>query len=144
MVTVAPIETYTELLKRRVQTIRSLTEALNESHDALLARDVSTLKRLTEQQQTLCGEVEYLDNEVKTAEEIFHICDAKTPDSKEIVSMKQELASAESELVSSYKVHISLLRNTRRTVNLMMNVVANESNPYYSPSSHESLRAVEE
>jgi glutamine synthetase adenylyltransferase len=144
MITVAPIETYTELLKRRVQTTRSLTEALNEGHDALLARDVSALQRLAQQQQTLCGEVEYLDNEMKVSGKSLELCDSKIPDSKEIGQIKQELASAESELVASYKEHTRLLRNARRSVNRMMNVVANESNTYHSPSSYESLRAVEE
>src|SRR5436309_9018253 len=122
MVTVVPIETYKQLLKRRVETIQSLTEALDESHDALLSRDVQTLQHLTQQQQSLCSEVEYLDNEVKTAEQIFKMCETKMPNPAEIKQLKAELTAAEQELVASYKVHTSLLSRARRSVNLMLNV----------------------
>jgi flagellar biosynthesis/type III secretory pathway chaperone len=140
MLTTAHIDGYKEILRSRLQAIRSLTEVLVSSQSALLSRDAGALRQLTAQQQTLCGEIEFLDTEMRAVQK------GPEPVSEDVEysEVKQEMVSAEGRLVKAYKVHAALLRRARRSVNVMINVAKSESNAYCSPSSYQSLQLGEE
>ena len=142
MLTTAHIDGYKEILRSRLQAIRSLTEVLVSSQSALLSRDAGALRQLTAQQQTLCGEIEFLDTEMRAVQD--EIEPASLSEDVEISGVNHNMVSAEGLLVKAYKVHAALLRRARRSVNVMINVAKSESNAYCSPSSYQSLHLGEE
>jgi cell division septum initiation protein DivIVA len=136
------IDTYNEMLTRRLQGIRAITQSLGDSHQALLSRDVDRLQQLTAQQQMLCGEVDFLDAEINgVRNELEPALQSNGGESETTAAL---MASAESELVRAYKVNAALLRRARRAVNVMINVAQSEANAYCSPSSYRSLQMGEE
>jgi hypothetical protein len=142
MLTTTSIDGYKQILRSRLQAIRSLTEVLGRSQNALLSRAAADLQQLTAQQQTLCGEIEFLDAEVRGVQS--EIQAASLLEDVELSGVDQEMAQAEAQLAKAYKVHAALLRRARRSVNVMINVAKSESNAYCSPSSYQSLQLGEE
>ena len=138
-----PIASYTELLKRRLDAVRTLTRSLRESQNALLTRDVELSAQFTEQQQDLCNEIEFLNRDLRSADEILAWAKALKPDNKEIVQIRKHSKQAEEQLMQGFLVHSSILRRAKRSVTVMMSVQAKES-MYHSPSSYEALQTMEE
>src|SRR5437763_11528041 len=119
-----PISSYTELLKRRLNAVRTLARSLRESQNALLARDARQSGRFTEQQVDLCNEIEFLDRDLRSADEILAWAKALKPDNREITQIRRHTKSAESQLAQSCMVHTSLVRRAKRSVTVMMNRTA--------------------
>jgi hypothetical protein len=138
-----PIASYTELLKRRLNAVRTLARSLRESQGALLAIDPEQSGQFTEQQIDLCNEIEFLDRDLRSADEILAWAKALKPDNREILQIRRHTKSAETQLAQTCMVHGSLLRRAKRSVTVMMNSKTKESQEY-SPSSVESLRFAEE
>ena len=138
-----PIASYTELLKRRLNAVRTLARSLRESQSALLAIEPEQSAEFTEQQIDLCNEIEFLDRDLRSADEILAWAKALKPDNREILQIRRHTRSAEAQLAQSCMVHSSLVRRAKRSVTLMMNSKTNENHDY-SPSSVESLRFAEE
>jgi hypothetical protein len=136
-----PIASYTELLKRRLNAVRTLARSLRESQNALLARDARQSGEFTEQQADLCNEIEFLDRDLLSADEILMWAKALKPDSKEINQLRRHTSVAEAELTQSCMVHSSLVRRAKRSVTIMMSV---QKKSYDAPSSYESLQRAEE
>ncbi|MCU1312083.1 MAG: hypothetical protein JWO20_3208 [Candidatus Angelobacter sp.] len=132
------INTYNEMLTRRVQAIRAVTQSLGESRQALLSRDADRLQEFTAQQQMLCGEVDFVDAELKSVRSGSET--AFQSESGESDAIAEQMAAAGAELVHAYKVNAALLRRARRAVNVMINVAQSEANAYCSPSSYRSLQ----
>lgn len=109
-----PIASYTELLKRRLDAVRTLTRSLRESQSALLARDVEQSGKFTEQQTDLCNEIEFLDRDLRSADEILAWAKALKPDNREIVQIRRHCKLAEEQLMQGFLVHSSLLRKAWR------------------------------
>ena len=138
-----PIASYTELLKRRLNAVRTLARSLRESQSALLAIDPEQSAEFTAQQIDLCNEIEFLDRDLRSADEILAWAKALKPDNREILQIRRNTKSAEAQLAQGCMVHSSLVRRAKRSVTLMMNSKTNEGHDY-SPSSVESLRFAEE
>lgn len=69
MLITTSIDGYKQMFGSRLQAIRSLTEVLVSSQSALLSRDAGALRQLTAQQNTLCGEIEFLDAEIRAVQD---------------------------------------------------------------------------
>src|SRR3954464_5337845 len=138
-----PIASYSELLKRRLDAIRTLNRSLRESQNALLSRDAEQSGRFTEQQIELCNEIEFLERDLRSADEILAWAKALRPNTKEITDIRRHLKTAESELTHGCMIHSSLVRRAKRSVTIMLSVKSKE-NVYTSPSSYEALQAAEE
>jgi hypothetical protein len=130
---------YKEILRCRLQAIVSLTQALRATQNALLSRELVTLQQLSAQQQALCGEIEFLDDELRVSR-----AQGNAADSADLDELQEQMVAAETGLVRTYKVHAALLRRARRSVNVMINVAQSESNAYCSPSSYQALQFTEE
>jgi hypothetical protein len=137
-----PIASYTELLKRRLNAIRTLARSLRESQNALLALDPEQCGPFTGQQIELCNEIEYLDRDLRSADEILAWAKALKPDNREILQIRRHTRSAEEQLTQSCKVHGSLLRRAKRSVTVMMS--KSKQDNLYSPSSLEAMQCAEE
>jgi hypothetical protein len=136
-----PIASYTDLLNRRLEAVRTLTSSLRDSQSALLERDAQQSGAFTEQQSELCNEIEFLDRDLRSADEILEWAKALKPDSTEISEIRRLTGLAESELLQSCMVHGSLVRRAKRSVTIMMSVRLKDA--YNAPSSYEALRAEE-
>ena len=136
-----PIASYTELLQRRLEAVRTLSNSLRDSQNALLDRDARESSRFTEQQAELCNEIEFLDRDLRSADEILEWAKALKPDTKEISTIRRLTQAAETELLQDCMVHGSLVRRAKRSVTIMMSVRSKDG--YNPPSSVESLRAEE-
>ena len=136
-----PIASYTDLLKRRLDAVQTLTRSLRESQSALLERDAEQSNQFTEQQAELCNEIEFLNRDLRSADEILEWAKALKPDSREISQIRRLTQTAEMELLQNCRVHSSLVRRAKRSVTIMMSVRSNDA--YTAPSSYEALRAEE-
>ena len=135
-----PIASYTELLKRRLNALRTLARSLRESQNALLSLDTELCGQFTEQQLELCNEIEYLERDLRSADEILAWAKALNPDNREILQIRRHTQAAEAELAESCQIHNNLVRRARRSVTVMMSAV----NSPYAPSSMEALQYAEE
>src|SRR5438128_9243367 len=138
-----PIASYTELLKRRLNALRTLARSLRESQNALLTGDAEQSGQFSEQQIDLCNEIEYLDRDLRSADEILAWAKALKPDNREILQIRRHTKTAEDQLTQSCTVHGSLVRRAKRSVTLMISAKGKQST-LYSPSSVESLQYAEE
>jgi hypothetical protein len=138
-----PIASYTELLQRRLDAVRTLTRSLRESQNALLTRDVEESGQFTEQQIDLCNEIEFLDRDLRSADEILAWAKALKPDSREIVQIRKHTKVAEEQLMQNCLVHKGLVRRAKRSVTIMMNAKTNDA-VYHVPSSFEAMQSAEE
>src|SRR4029077_9300401 len=111
-----PIASYTELLKRRMDAGRTLTRSLRESQSALLTRNVEQSVQFTEQQADLCNEIEFLNRDLRSADEILTWAQALKPDNPEIIQVRQHANEAEEQLMKIFLVHSSLVRRAKRSV----------------------------
>jgi hypothetical protein len=136
-----PITSYTDLLKRRLDAVQTLTGSLRDSQGALLERDARQSSQFSEQQAELCNEIEFLNRDLRSADEILEWAKALKPDNKEISQIRRLTEAAEAELLQSCMVHGSLVRRAKRSVTIMMSVRSKDA--YNPPSSHEALRAEE-
>lgn len=139
-----PIASYTELLKRRLNAVRTLERSLRESHNALLSRDAEHTDSFTEQQTELCNEIEFLNRDIRSADEILAWAEALKPDNREIAQLRQHAKSAEAQLAQTCLVHNSLVRRSKRSMAVVMSVQARQKPAYSAPSSYETLRYTEE
>ncbi len=138
-----PIASYTELLQRRLDAVRTLTRSLRESQNALLTRDVDQCGQFTEQQVELCNEIEFLERDLRSADEILAWAKALKPDSKEIAQIRKHTKLAEDQLMENCLVHKGLVRRAKRSVTIMMNA-KNTDAMYHAPSSFEAMQCAEE
>ena len=138
-----PIASYTELLQRRLDAVRTLTRSLRESQNGLFTRDVELCGQFTEQQIDLCNEIEFLDRDLRSADEILAWAKALKPDSKEIAQIRKHTKIAENQLMQNCLVHKGLVRRAKRSVTIMMNAKTGDA-MYHAPSSCEAMQSAEE
>ena len=131
------------MLKRRLNALRTLARSLRESQNALLTGDAEQSGQFSEQQIDLCNEIEYLDRDLRSADEILTWAKALKPDNREILQISRHTKTAEDQLTQSCTVHGSLIRRAKRFVTLMISAKGKQST-LYSPSSVESLQYAEE
>ena len=139
-----PIASYTELLNRRLDAVRTLAKSLRESQGSLLDRETEKSDQFTEQQIDLCNEIEFLDRDIRSADEILAWAKALKPDSREISQIRRYVKTAEVELAQSCSVHSSLVRRAKRSLTIMLSAHAKDNSGYPAPSSYESLQCIEE
>ena len=139
-----PIASYTELLKRRLNALRALEASLRASQNALLSRDVQQTDRFTEEQTELCHEIEFLNRDIRSADEVLAWAKALKPDNREIAQIRRHAKTAEVQLAQSFMVHSSLVRRSKRSLTVVMSVQAKRNPAYCSPLSYEALQCTEE
>lgn len=138
-----PIASYAELHRRRLNTIQTLTRSLRESQTALLSRDVEVTAEFTRQQAELCNEIEYLDRDIASANEIIAWAKALQPNTSEIESFKRHEDAAQRELRQCCRVHGALVRRAKRSLTVMMNA-RSTADCFASPSSYQAMQISEE
>ena len=136
-----PIASYTELLKRRLNALRTLARSLRESQNALLTGDAAQSGQFSEQQIELCNEIEYLDRDLRSADEILAWAKALKPDNREIVQIRRHTKTAEEQLTQSSMVHSSLVRRAM-TANATARAMRRAISPCDSARSNSQAKRV--
>jgi len=139
------VERYSELLERRLVTLRLLAVDLEESRKAFVDLDLPAIHRHISQQERLCTEIRLLDAELKDelqkppckgapAENLS--LPAKldvqvNPDSaRQLQLLLGGLKAIQADVRRLSRVHSELLRRSRRSVNVLLNFLAHYSGTY--------------
>jgi hypothetical protein len=125
--------------------LRSLGEALRSSQDAVGRLDVTQIYQHTLEQENLCGRIQNLDREIKKVQQALAArlrLQAANSDSGRLAQRvdaalaerlrlaAKELHEAQVEVRLRNRVQAGLLRRSRRSVNIMMNFMANYLETY--------------
>ena len=139
------VKRYTELLERRLVTLRLLAVDLEESRKAFVDLDLPAIHRHISQQERLCTEIRLLDSELK--DELVKLqgggalpqeltltgrLDTQVnPDSaRQLQLLLGGLKAIQSDVRRLSRVHSELLRRSRRSVNVLLNFLAHYSGTY--------------
>lgn len=128
------VQRYFELLDRRLSALRSLAITLQESRAAFTELNLETIHRHNAQQQNLCTEIRFLDQELaamreKVADEIG--LEGGRSDLRPDPEVRQRarfllgrLSAIQADVRRLNRVHGELVRRSRRSVNVLINLVA--------------------
>jgi len=119
--------TYLELLEKRIELLDSLASALLASRSAMAAFDVNSLEARIAQQQALCAEIQFLD------EQIEHLPDPRAAhlrpngpeqsgaSSPKLAVILRRLHQAHEAVKQLNSAHRALVARSRCTVNALLN-----------------------
>ena len=145
----SPTQLYLELVKRRVASLRLLAKELRECWPSFTGMDLDATRGHISYQQGLCSEIRCLDGELtflrrhiaqlagvdpdKLSPEEF----AKLFDAASALQFRQasdELAGVANGLRRLNRVYAGMIRRSRRSINVLINVMASYVGAY-GPSS---------
>lgn len=141
---------YLKLLEHRLGLLSALTDVLRQSRDCFVLTDLSAMERSIAEQAQLCARIRLLDTEISStqarcAERIGQAAPAGTigsptlPDAhsghEQIRVVLSRIAAAQSELKKINDAHQSMLRRSRRTVQVLLNLFDSFAPTYSAPQS---------
>ena len=128
------VQRYFELLERRLSALRSLAITLQESRAAFTELNLEAIHRHNAQQQNLCTEIRFLDQELVEMKEkvVDEVGLAAGPsDFRPDPEVRQRsrfllgrLLAIQADVRRLNRVHAELVRRSRRSVNVLINLVA--------------------
>src|SRR5581483_734108 len=119
--TAAECDPVLAVFERRLETMRLLAENLRQCPDALVSLDLLRLERLTGRMEALCHELRTIDQEMLALE----LTPPVSPQIQERVdSLRRESSNLQAEIGRLSRIHHSLLRRARRSIQVMTNVLA--------------------
>ncbi|MBI1749427.1 MAG: flagellar export chaperone FlgN [Acidobacteria bacterium] len=145
------IERYFDLLRQRLNALQQMAGALHEGQGAFSSFDMTAIQRSIAQQENLCTELRYIDREQRVLQDRFAAAfqlDRNCADLSAVAgrlqpataahlrSLLDQIGEAQSEVHRLNRVHGALLRRSRRTVNILMNLLAGYSTATYLPGSN--------
>jgi len=140
---------YLELLKRRVATLPLMAKELRDCRESLTGMDLESTREHISYQQGLCSEIRFLDDELEasrrqlaagvglepdrmSAAEFDKLFDAGSD--SQLRQVMDELAAVQKSVQRLNRVYAGLLRRSRRSINVLLNVMASYMGTY-SPLS---------
>ena len=143
------VHRYLDLLERRHSVLTLLVEGLRDSRGAFIGLNLDAIQQHTAEQGDLCTEVRFLDEEMKDVKgklAVEYHLDERTVGSESLAKqldpdtarrlrlLLQGLESIQAEVRRLNRVQAELLRRSRRSIHVLMNVVANCQGTYQPPS----------
>jgi len=140
---------YLELLKRRVATLRLMAKELRDCRESLTAMDLESTHEHISYQQGLCSQIRFLDGELASLrrqiaergglklEGMGTAAFAKLFDGGSDSQLRQimnDLTTVQKNVRRLNRVYAGLLSRSRRSINVLINVLASYMGTY-SPSS---------
>ncbi len=137
-----------ELLERRLATLRLLSLDLEESRTVFAHMDLQDIQRHVAHQEDLCAQVRLLDGELKALVVSSAGDSPKKGSSTQLAMPTRELdptsarqlrlllsglSATQADLRRLSRVHSELLRRSRRSINVLLNVLAQYSGTYQHP-----------
>lgn len=141
---------YLALLEKRLSAMHQLAQGIKDSSVVLAEVDLDGIHQHTAHQENLCTEIRFLNGELDVALETLasafgldraHINVNELVDRIEAEAAQRlrillnELTVAEAKVRRLNRIHASLLQRSRRSVNVMMNFMANYSATYQLPKA---------
>jgi len=148
------VQRYLELLERRLATLRLLAAGLDEARSAFTDLNLEAMHQHIAHQENLCAEIRLLDTELRALKETLAGEPHADRPASEFEALARELdpASArhlqlllsgltaiQSDVRRLNRVHTELLRRSRRSVNVLLNFLANYTGTYSPLGSRGSL-----
>jgi len=151
---------YLGLLERRLALLDSLSKTLAESRGQFISMDLEAIGiRIVEQEQ-LCAQIRSLDTEITSAQvrcaeragmrpcrdaiSWLDLRDGDTGQHEQIRLALGRIAVAQAELKRLNDAHQAMLRRSRRTVNVLLNLFNSYAPTYGAPASPASGTICEE
>jgi hypothetical protein len=146
---------YIELLKRRAASLRLMAKDLHECRESFTRMDLEAIREHISYQKSLCSEIRGLDDELGVLrrqlaaegglapEETSSAPFATALDADSATQLRQvtdDLAVVQKGVRRLNHVHAGLLRRSRRSINVLINVFANCAGSY-NPSPGWSARS---
>jgi hypothetical protein len=139
---------YLELLKRRVASLRLMAKELRDCRAALINMDLEATRQHISYQQGLCSEIRFLDHELEVLrrdlaqagglepEGMSETAFGKLFDAGSGAQLRQimdDLAQVQQRVWRLNRVYAGLLRRSRRSIHVLINVLASYSGTYSLP-----------
>jgi hypothetical protein len=136
---------YIELLKRRVASLRLMAKELRDCRESFTGMDLEATHEHISYQQGLCSEIRFLDGELEALrrqlaeggglapEGMSAAAFAKQFDAGSALQLRQimdDLAGVQKNVRRLNRVYAGLLRRSRRSINVLINVMASYMGTY--------------
>ncbi len=146
---------YIELLKRRVASLRLMAKELRECRESFTRMDLEAVREHISFQRGLCSEIRCLDGELRVLgrelaaerglepEGVSPATVAKLLDAESALQLRQvmeDLTGVQQSVWRLNRVYAGLLRRSRRSINVLINVMANYLGTY-NPLPGRSMRS---
>ena len=126
---------YLNLLERRLDLLGTLTMALKESRNDFIAMDLSGMERRIAEQEQLCSRIRSLDSEISSVQARCAGRAGLLDGDMQIRTALGRISAAQLELKRANDTHQAMLRRSRRTVQVLLNVFNSLAPTYSAPAS---------
>jgi len=142
------IRRYTELVKKRLASLRLMARELRECRDSFIKMDLESIRRHVSYQGSLCSEIQALDDELKTvkcqlavgfgldlrtmSDDAFH----ERFDAESRVQLHQlldDLADTRDSVRRLKRIYAGMLKRSRHTIDILLNTMASYAGVYGPP-----------
>jgi hypothetical protein len=147
------MEEFFGLLERRLATLRLVAEGLRDSREAFAELKLDAIHQHIAQQESFVRDIQTLDTQIEALAQKLAAqagLDLRSPaledrlapaDAQRLRLLLASLSSIQADVRRLNKVHAELLRRSRRTVDILMNVVGNPTGTYQPPAPRSALAA---
>lgn len=141
---------YLTLLEQRLFLLQLLATGLRQSRKAFVNLDLNGIHQCVAEQESLCNQIRFLDQELNALQQQcgrgrdavepatdagLLVGDDDAGLSPRLQQVFDSLSVAQTEVRHLNEVHAALLRRSRRSVNVLMNCLANYEATYSVPSA---------
>jgi FlgN protein len=141
------IETYLELLERRLSLLRLLAREFVDCRKEFVALDLDGMYRRISEQEELCRQIQRLHPAIHALQQTCAVqlglgnpSAARMMENAEwaerLSRVMQELGKAQAEVGRLNQVHAAYLRRSRRTITVLMNFIGNYAMTYSQPAEN--------
>jgi len=139
---------FLELLKRRVASLRLMAKELRECRESFTSMDLEATREHILYQRGLLSEIRYLDDELRLLRRQIALASGGDPGKLSDAEMAnllnvesaaqfrrvgEDLEIAKKTLRRLNRVYAGLLRRSRRSINVLINVIASYTGTYTPP-----------
>ena len=136
---------YVELLKRHLASLRLMAKELRDCRQSFVSMDLESTREHISYQQGLCSEIRFLDHELGVLRSKIVGAAGLQPDgsdntafaklfdsasARELGRVLGELAAVQKSVWRLNRVYAGLLRRSRRSINVLINVMASYMGTY--------------
>ena len=142
---------YIELLKRRVASLRLIAKELRDCRQSFVSMNLESTREHISYQQGLCSEIRFLDHDLgvlkrqiaqaaglqpEGSDEAAFISLFDSSSASELRQVLRELAAVQKSVWRLNRVYAGLLRRSRRSINVLINVMASYMGTYPPSPRH--------
>jgi len=136
---------YIELLKRRAASLRLTARELRECRESFTRMDLEAIREHISYQKSLCAEIRALDDELRVSRRQLAATGGLDPDgmsaatfaglfdansASQLRQITDDLAAVQNTVRRLNRVYAGLLRRSRRSINVLINVMASYLGTY--------------